>query len=163
MTMFSDFKKSYIVVGKEQIPIIYKPEVHYSKSAQYDEAEILGRSSPLLGYRVSGSKTMSITVRLVADGTHIKTTQQIKRYAKILESSVYPYYSGGGIKPPDIVIIKVENIIKLFGVITSVSVAVPNESPWDMDNGLPYMLDITLEFTEVRNIPLSAPEVRRGN
>jgi len=162
MATFSKYKNSYISIPNRgvKVPIYYKTEVSENKGANYSAVEIFGRSAPLLGYSGSDSRSVSVKIIFFADGINYKSMGEINEYIKNLKATVYPKYKAVQIEPPDPVILKIENVLKIEGVVTDVSVSVPGDSPWDINAGLPFMREVDLSIKEIRRLPLSYEEVK---
>ena len=111
----ADFDES-LVEQKQEIPcylvnlitnnngsgVVYFPhipeEFSYSKSNNFEEMEIKGRSEPFQGYNNSSALTVDISVTISADYCE---NHDIDSVLQVLESFAYPRYSEAGrIVPP---------------------------------------------------------------
>ena len=111
----ADFDES-LVEQKQEIPcylvnlitnnngsgVVYFPhipeEFSYSKSNNFEEMEIKGRSEPFQGYNNSSALTVDINVTISADYCE---NHDIDSVLQVLESFAYPRYSEAGrIVPP---------------------------------------------------------------
>ena len=73
-------------------------EFSYSKSNNFEEMEIKGRSEPFQGYNNSSALTVDINVTISADYCE---NHDIDSVLQVLESFAYPRYSEAGrIVPP---------------------------------------------------------------
>jgi len=156
--------KSYLqIVGGVKIPFQFKPKgLSESNSAAYSASEIIGRSAPIQGYNNSGPRTIGVTFIFFADPKDSKIdTAKIKDYVWKLQSTLYPDHSNGAGTPPRC-ILKIENWLKMTGVITSWNVDVPDDTPWDLDARLPMHVEITLQIMEIRDSSISYKEVQTG-
>lgn len=161
MAGYSSLKHSYIIVRGTSIPIKFKPDsIGESKSADYSQTTIYGRSAPLLGYTGSSARKVGLTIKFFVDGTNYKSFDEVDNYIKLLKSSIYPTYGGAQIIPPEPVILCIEKVLKIVGVVESIDVSVPEESAWNINVGKPYMREVRIEISEIRRVPLDWSEVK---
>lgn len=152
--------------GGGMFPFQFIPEtISDSKSASFNDYDILGRSIPLKGYRGSPSRTLQFTVRMwtdpTADGAPL-SVGQIKQRTDFLRSLVYADYSGG-IKPPHKCLITIGLNFQMIGVCTQAAPTVSrNSNVWDLGPTLSHGMEVQLTFEEVGDVPLSTFEVRAG-
>lgn len=137
------------------------PEVTESKSVNWNQIEIIGRSHPILGYSSSAPRTVAFTLTFFAhpsteDGT---TLTDVSRNLRFLLSLAYPDYGGGGVKPPHRCVIKLGAQSKMVGVISDV--AVTYKTLWM--NGLPVHAEASVTFIEAYKFPMSYGIIRGGS
>lgn len=126
------------------------PEViSESKSANYAEIPIVGRSLPQLGYANSSSRQASLSLMFVAlerEGKY--TAEWVENQVRWLEAKVYPRYVDDWTFPPPRLLLIVGQAMGMQCVMTSCTTSWMG--PWDVTNGLtarPFrgQVDITLQ------------------
>lgn len=135
-----------------------------SKSSNWNEYVILGRSSPLRGYSYGPSRTVGFTVVMFADPTMDGpglSPGEIKQKTDWLLSLPYPDYNGG-IKPPHRCFINIGSNIQMTGVCLSASAEYKRGKPWELGPGLTHGVEVSLQFAECVDIPLGVAERRGG-
>ena len=119
-----------------------------SKSANYDQIPILGRSLPYLGYGNSSSRATSVAMQFHALGGKY-TPQWVLSRVRFLESLVYPDYEGGFAYPPHRAMLVMGEAIGMVCVATNVSTNWLGH-PWYVDSGeaLPFGVEVTVDLLE---------------
>ena len=128
------------------------PELSDSKSANYSDISIIGRSFPMKTYGSSENRAISWSMHLF-----VKKQEDIVGNLAILrklESCVYPRFTGPGpYAPPLICRIKCGDLLSvgppLCVVLKSYSVKFPTDVAWDAKKLTPYKMDIDLSFEVV--------------
>lgn len=131
-----------------------------SKSVSWNATEIIGRSSPLQGYRGSEPSTFTLSIPLFSsinqgDGG---TTARVVQFARFFWSLAYPDY-GDGIKPPHRCLLVTPLVGEMDVVVTSVNIN--DLGPWDASSGEPHHVIVDVTFIEVDDIPKDYKDVRR--
>ena len=129
----------------QKIVLNILPEISDSKSAEYALENIAGRSTPLVTYSHSSSRTISMTIHFV---TCTKRDLLVNLYnLRSLESLVYPA-DGNQVTPyipPPICQLKCGSLLgddELCVVLKSYSVKFPTDVVWDAETYLPYKFDV---------------------
>lgn len=130
------------------------PDISDKKSAKYNDETAIGRTAPFKVYAYSENRSLSVDVHFYVqeiDGP--QSAQAIKDTLYWLEAHVYPERpENGTYSPPPIMRIKCFDILsedELCVVLNSYNVKFDPQVPWDEDTGIPYKLDVTLDFEVV--------------
>jgi hypothetical protein len=95
-----------------------------TKSANYSEIPILGRSIPFLGYANSSSRAIGLSLQFVAlnrEGQGQYTPTWVRQQVSWLESKVYPVYADGFTFPPHRLLLSIAESVGMQVVMTSCS------------------------------------------
>lgn len=140
-------------------------DIQDSKSAQYSDFPIVGRSVPLKNYDGSPSRQISLTLdffTMPLEKQPFPDPYTIKRWCDRLRSWCYPDYSRGGILPPHTVLIRVGITLAMTAVITQCTVSYPFKT-WTAGQLLPMGARVNLRFEEIARIPPDTNEVQNGD
>ncbi len=137
------------------------PELSDTKSAEYPDEPITGRSFPVKIYNYSGNRTIGLKCTFLVQ----ETTDILKNFQSLraLQSVVYPDQNAQGVNdanrlayiPPPICKVRVgflltaENDGWLPVVIKSVTPSYPTDVVWDPDTYLPYRFEVDLQMDAV--------------
>jgi hypothetical protein len=154
-------------IRKNHIPFQYLGEngdlPNLTKTANYEESQVLGRFEPIKMYNNSSDIKFSLNLTYYADGTErlsnfpfpgsevkgpIKsmwTIEQIARISAKIESLVYPQYDGK-FSPPRYCLLNIGAIFIDFPIIIT-SVNVQHLPPYSTRDLTPMRRNITLECT----------------
>jgi len=147
--------KSYIKYSGGIIRFQIMPEeVRDSKSANYVNTDIVGRSHPIKGYSSSGPRTLSFSIKFYKFKEEDNPLQEANR----LRALLYPDYSSG-IFPPPLCQVKIGQI-KMQGV--AISADISYRYPWD-ESVSPIFVEVSLTFEETGRKPFSFQEVMNGS
>ena len=137
------------------------PEVTDSKSINWNQIDIIGRSHPILGYASSGPRTFSFTLSFFAHATNRDDTSQTRIQANInfLLSLTYPDYSGGSVKPPHKCILHLGEQVHWPVVAQDISVTY---KPTGWLNNLPVHAEVSCLFIEAANDAIDYKKIRFG-
>lgn len=135
-----------------------------TKTANYEESQVLGRFEPLKAYKDSSDVKFTFNVTYYADGTERTsdnftrqgneqgnrntspwTIEQISRITARLESLVYPQYDGK-YSPPRFCLLNVGGIYINFPVVVT-SVSVVPLPPYSTRDLTPMRRNVTLELS----------------
>lgn len=124
-------------------------EISDNVSAQYDQQEVRGRSTPYQGYNDSGPREINFSVVLHDD----LCKNGILATVNHLKSLAYPEYSGVLLAPQSL--IRIGDMINTKAIITSVGVS------WSKPfrNGVYVTATVDISASEVRDDPLSASDI----
>lgn len=170
----------------------YMPEAFTeSKSVNYQDVDIIGRSEPVLGYRSSGARIFNIVLTLVAGETP-DVVFDVIRPLWLVRSWAYPNYTDtkvpniparlvfvvGSWLIQQVVLLRYDitykapwarvHLGKLFGnlpmkMILGSQLTMPGGGSPLVDAMIPYMVEISLTLQEVsRDRPPGSIEVSRG-
>jgi hypothetical protein len=123
-----------------------------TNSPAYSSDTVVGRTSQYMIYTSSSNRTVGVQFAVIDDYIEIG----LEEARDILASMAMPRYNNYNIEPPRVQI-KLGAMV-LRGVISSISFT------WSgvFRNGLYTVLNVTMELTEARQIPLGSTEVRAG-
>lgn len=123
-----------------------------TNSPSFTSDNIVGRTSQYMVYTSSSNRSIGVTFSIIDDYIEIG----LQEVRDILASMAMPQYTNYNIDPPRVQI-KLGAMV-LRGVISSISFT------WSgpFRNGLYTVLNVTMELTEARQIPLGSTEVRAG-
>ncbi len=152
---------------KDVIPFQFMPDsIGDSKSAIYNDVNIIARSMPVKNYSHSAARMISFTLDFFTSpeqGTRAISPLLLKTRIDACRALLYPDYGFFSIKPPPRCIVHIGAQVAFLGVCKSVNVSYSNQSPWDLQPVvLAHHAKVALTFEEVLNIPLSNMEVRLG-
>ncbi len=117
------------------------------KSAEYVPVELSGRFEPLMVYRGSSEKSVSITMNL-----YFSDPAKLEDTVDRLRSLLYPIRKGKVYLPPPVVIFVWGKSIKFRGIVQSFN-ADYSDSVYNVDNGLAYNAQVSLTLIEQRDKP----------
>jgi hypothetical protein len=136
------------------------PDVSDTKSAEYNDEAIIGRSFPLKTFSHSGNRAIGMTLHFfVTDAQDIYINLH---YLRMLESCVYPRKdagSGAPFVPPPVCQIKVGRLLgekPLCCIMKSYNAKLPPDVSWDEKSLVPYKFDVDTSWEVVYN-SLSLP------
>jgi|ERR1700733_1765620 len=124
-----------------------------TKSAKYDQNEIMNRSSPVITYANSSAMVFSIGLDLVALQS---ADQEVSSVVKTLLSLVFPVQPG--VKPPALCKITAGTILQSWPcVCESVDNHIGEYGVWDINDNNPMNALVSLRFigVETDNVPAS--------
>jgi len=164
-----DILSKYSIVdleGGDKFTFVAMPEGGFSisKSPNWEDTGIIGRSSPIKGYRDSSPRRISMTIPLFSsieqgDG---RTPKDVDDACRFFLSLAYPDYDGG-IKPPHkcAIIAGDQKVLSIdFVVVTSVDISLM--APWDTPTGMAHRATVNITFEEADDTPKGWKEVRGG-
>lgn len=126
-------------------------------SAQFDDIQVLGRSTPYAGYGGGGPRSVSIDLPIHVDYSEGQYLDIIEK----LKALPYPEY-GNYIEPPKIYL-KIGDFIAIIGYCDSVSVNWEKPYGDDMNgNKVYYKADVSLSINEALKYPHSASDIEGG-
>lgn len=144
-----------IPIGSEEFEIKFKvlPDISDSKTASYNDEQVIGRASPLKTYAQSDNRTLSVQIHMVvSEAGDIEYNLAAMR---AIQSAAYPREgeNGAPFVPPPVCRIKCGRLLsegrELCVVLKSYSVKFPTEIAWDEDTLLPYKFDIDTSWDVV--------------
>lgn len=148
-------KDCYIQTPFKTITMKILPELSDSKSANYADEVVIGRSTPIKTYSHSDNRTISWTVHFIAcKKTDLEDNLESLR---ALEACVYPQNGTGSTayEPPPICHIRCGKLLSrdesLCVVLKSYSIRYPTDVVWDDATYIPYKFDVDLSFDVVYN------------
>lgn len=131
----------------------YLPEEFNDEfSAQFDDAEVRGRTSPMRGYSGSGPRQLNFTATIHADycvGGLMTTIDKLK-------ALTFPKY-GSNIEPPSCYI-RIGNIVSAKTTVNSIGIAY--QKPYR--NGEFVMAEVSFDMTEVVDESYDAVDIENG-
>lgn len=134
-----------------------------SYSANYSPTDLLGRSSPIIGYSSGGPRSVSFDLTLHddiiwADGHN----QDIVDVVNSLKALPYPDYTSSKVIPPKCYV-KIGDIISLVGVCNEVSVTWEKPYRETALGRMSYIkAEVSLSFDEVVVSPRGTRDIERG-
>jgi hypothetical protein len=129
------------------------PDISDSKSANYSDEPLMGRSFPLKTYSHSDNRAIGMTVHMiVSEPSDIEYNLKALR---AVQSAVYPRHSMGDAPyiPPPICRIKCGRLLAesdaLCVILKQYNVKFPTEVAWDEASFVPFKFDIELSWETV--------------
>lgn len=124
------------------------PEISDTKSANYADETIIGRSNPIKTYSQSDNRSISMQLHFIVSAPYHVRENLAKLRA--IQSAVYPRESEGGSPfiPPPVCRIKCGNLLgtkEVCVILKSYSVKFPTDVAWDSENSstfTPYKFDV---------------------
>lgn len=145
---------SPITVGTPNFRLEMKvlPEISDSKTANYSDEPIIGRSFPLKTYSHSDNRAISMTIHMVVSEPK-DLTYNIEAL-RAIQSAVYPRHGFGDSPyvPPPICRIRCGRLLaesELCVVLKQYTVKFPTEVAWDEDSFVPFKFDIDTSWEAV--------------
>jgi hypothetical protein len=142
-----------IVVGDPDDDKIYArilPDISDSKSAQYNDEAIIGRSSPFKTYSHSENRTISWTSYFIV--TEYRDIRRNLVDLRAIQSVTYPRDYFQPYAPPPVCSIKCGRILgdtALCVVLRSYTVKYPTDVSWDEETYLPYKFSVDMSWDVV--------------
>lgn len=129
------------------------PDIGDTKTASYNDENVIGRASPLKTYSQSDNRSISMQMHMV-----VSTDSDVDynlRAMRAIQSAVYPRnsHNGAPFVPPPICRMKCGRILsegqELCVILKSYSVKFPTEIAWDESTYVPYKFDIDTSWDVV--------------
>lgn len=135
------------------------PDISDTKSAEYNDEAIIGRSFPLKTYSHSGNRAISMTLHFIA--AEERDLAINLHYLRMIQSCVYPRQDSKGapFMPPPVCRIKVGELLgnkELCCILKSYNTKYPTDVSWDDKLLVPYKFDVDTTWEVVYN-SLSLP------
>lgn len=125
---------------------LWPDAIEDTKSVNWANIEIVGRSEPILSYHSSNSQRFAFTLMFVAsvDASDQETPEKVKRKVDFLKALTYPVRSKSGYStyPPTVMLV-VGDLINSRCVVNSVSAIW--EGPWSIET--------EQDFESIANVP----------
>lgn len=121
-----------------------KGEYTYSKSATFNQNDILGRSSPIITYSKSEAIILNVSVQLIAYDTGAR--EEVTDVIQSLVALTFPVEEG--VKPPPLCQVTIGEFKDWECVVNNVAVTAGENNIWD-ERGMPYMASVDLTFLGV--------------
>jgi len=144
-------------IGGNTIKFQFMPEdVSDSKSANYNETEIMARSMPLMGWSSSGARQLSFTLQFYKTASYepLDTCNELRALC-------YGNYNGQ-VAPPPVCIVQIGRV-RMKGVMTQCDITYKH--PWWTAAGeeKPMYSEVSVTFAEVHETPWSYKDVIAGD
>lgn len=128
------------------------PEISDSKSANYSDEPLMGRSFPLKTYSHSDNRAISMTIHMIVSEPEDLTYNL--RALRAIQSAVYPRHSFGDAPyvPPPVCKIRCGRLLAesdLCVVLKQYTVKFPTEVAWDENSFVPFKFDIDTSWETV--------------
>lgn len=141
-----------------------------SKSAVFNDAQIIGRSSPLKTYQFSSARRISLTLEFFAsieNGDVSETNPaegplRVKDTVNLLRALVNPNYGSKLISRPRKCILRVGENIGMVGYCLTVNVTLRGDYPWELNPSLAHYASVALTFEETGEDVYSFDDIRLG-
>lgn len=138
-----------------EFKVVFKvlPEISDSKTASYNDEQVIGRASPLKTYAQSDNRAISLQMHMV-----VSTADDVNynlAALRAIQSAVYPRkgHNGAPFVPPPICRLKCGMLLsegqELCVILKSYSVKFPTEIAWDEQTFVPYKFDIDTSWDVV--------------
>jgi hypothetical protein len=136
-------------------------DISESHTANFENEDIHGRSSPLAVFSGGGARTTNLSIDLHEDYLRMFSPQMqntdIVMFVSQIKALTYPRYQGGVVIPPRC-FIKVGEFLMMKAYCSSVNVS------WKkpLRNGRYISATVSMEFSEILSISFSADEIASG-
>lgn len=132
-----------------------------SKAPNWSSQEIIGRWTPVRGFSSSGPRTVSlmITFHTGVDQGDSKSGLDVNLDVMKLRSLTYPNYNGYAYSP-DPIILRIGKMVFMKCIVTSFDCNWT--SPWDLDQEVTMIAEVSLVVEECSLTPLDALMVQSG-
>ena len=131
------------------------PDISDKKSAKYNDETGIGRSAPIKAYANSDNRNISVECHFfVQEKSGSRSAKTILATLRWLEAHTYPEDDPAPYSPPPIMKIKCKEILStlpLCVVLLDYNVKFDSSVPWDEETGIPYKVDVSLNFEVVYN------------
>ena len=140
------------IPGGKPIVMNNLPDISDSKSANYNNEGIIGRSFPLYTYYYSGDRVINMQIHFFIVN---KDDALVNLNAlRLIQSAVYPRPGSGGapFAPPPVCSIQCGQLLgsqPLCVILTSYSVRFPTEVAWDEKLLVPFRFDVDTSWLTV--------------
>lgn len=145
------------------------PDISDKKSAKYNDETGIGRTAPIKAYANSENRNISVECHFfVQEKSGSRSAKAILTTLRWLEAHVYPRNKPAPYAPPPIMQIKCKKILSelpLCVVLLDYNVKFDSSVPWDEETGIPYKVDVSLNFEVVYNssdLPYADDITRNG-
>jgi hypothetical protein len=141
-----------------------------SKSAVFNDAQIIGRSSPLKTYQFSSARRISLNLEFFAsleakdvnENKPLEGVTKVKETVKLLRALVNPNYGSKLIARPRKCILRVGDNIGMIGFCISVNVTLRGDYPWELNPAMAHYASVALTFEETGEDVYSFDDIRQG-
>lgn len=139
-----------------------------SKSAVFNDAQIIGRASPLKTYQFSSARRVSLTLEFFAsleandtnEAVPLEGVNKVKDRVNLLRALVNPNYGTKLISRPRKCILRVGENIGMVGYCLSVNVTLRGDYPWELNPALAHYASVALTFEETGEDVYSFDDIR---
>lgn len=153
------YAKCIIILGKKTLYMPCFPEDFSEQlSANYNDNIPLGRSEPFLVYEYTDARSVSLTFKMHREmlGSDKASIEKIENIVRVLESAVYPNYSGNVAPTP--CTCTIGKSLYIHGVITQATAAWHGPiGPDDKYN----CVDVTIAIKESTGNPFSRDDIAK--
>lgn len=141
-----------------------------SKSASFNDAQIIGRSSPLKTYQFSSARKLSLTLEFFASleegdvgaKTGNQAANEVKAKVNMLRGLLNPNYGNKLISRPRRCMVRMGDSIGMVGFCTSVQVVLRGDYPWELKPALAHHASVSLVFEDTGEAVYSFDDIRVG-
>lgn len=135
-----------------------------SKSAVFNDAQIIGRSSPLKTYQFSSARRISLNLEFFAslEANDVNDPTKVKDTVNLLRALVNPNYGNKLIARPRRCILRVGDNIGMTGYCLTVNVTLRGDYPWELNPALAHYASVAMTFEETGEDVYSFDDIRIG-
>lgn len=139
-----------------------------TKSAAFDDARIIGRSSPLKTYQFSSARKINLTLEFFAslESKDLDATtngaNNVKKTVNTLRALVNPNYTSSVIQRPRKCLVRVGDNIALIGFCMHVTVTYRGDYPWELNPYLAHYASVNLSFEDTGEKVYSFDDILAG-
>lgn len=141
-----------------------------SKSAVFNDAQIIGRSSPLKTYQFSSARRISLNLEFfasleandVSDPSMLGGVTKVKETVNLLRALVNPNYGNKLIARPRKCILRVGDNIGMIGFCLTVNVTLRGDYPWELNPAMAHYASVAMIFEETGEDVYSFDDIRIG-
>lgn len=131
------------------------PDISDKKSAKYNDETGIGRTAPIKAYANSENRNISVECHFfVQEKSGSRSANAILATLRWLEAHTYPSNKTAPYAPPPIMKIRCKEILSklpLCVILLDYNVKFDSSVPWDEETGIPYKVDVSLNFEVVYN------------
>jgi len=140
------------------------------KSAVFNDAQIIGRSSPLKTYQFSSARRISLNLEFfasleandVSDPSMLGGVTKVKETVNLLRALVNPNYGNKLIARPRKCILRVGDNIGMIGFCLTVNVTLRGDYPWELNPAMAHYASVAMTFEETGEDVYSFDDIRIG-
>lgn len=151
------------------IPFQIMPDrVTDSKTAEFDSAFIIGRSSPLKTYKYSSARRINLTLEFFASlnsedlAPNEDGANNVKTHVNNLRALVNPNYGSSVIRRPKKCLVRLGNNVAFVGFCTNVSVSYRGDYPWSLNPTKAHYASVALAFEDTGEEVYSSDDILSG-
>ena len=154
----------YVTIPFQIMPAV----ITDAKSAVFDDANIIGRSSPLKTYKFSSARVLNLTLEFFASLESEDNSEDaaglynVKTAVNSLRSLVNPTYTSSTIQRPYKCLVRIGDTLAFIGFCRSVYVSYKGDYPWALNPTRAHYASVALMFEDTGEGVYSGDDIRSG-